>query len=322
MKYMNNGAPIPSSVPTSKSKEREHKNLFGIFRGIIIRAVYPDDPANTIKTRMEYVVKVRGQEYPNAINIRESGGIYNYRERVRKGTEKSESNQLNAGTFDELLDGEHVYVAFLEGYAASPLILGAAEHPLHSKYKKPSSADGVFEVTEFNGVEISIDKESNYLIKHLGMKDKDGNITNPNAVDTFFKINSNGDIELNNGAKILMDDNGIIVEDQFQNKIEMKDGQVNIHVNGDANVGVTGNANLNVGGDASVSADGKATFKGAGGTDLGESGSETNVNGSLVKLAGGGVGVARIGDMVVGTGNHGAPVISTIISGSTKVSAG
>lgn len=66
----------------------------------------------------------------------------------------------------------------------------------------------------------------------------------------------------------------------------------------------------------------KLTLKGTAGTDVGDPGAVTQIQGSQVLLAGGGPPVARLGDMTIGTGNLGAPVISTIIQGSPKVLAG
>jgi hypothetical protein len=66
----------------------------------------------------------------------------------------------------------------------------------------------------------------------------------------------------------------------------------------------------------------KATFAGSGGTTVGDAAAATDVFGSIVKLAGGGAPVARLGDMAVGTGNMGAPVISNIAQGSPKVTSG
>lgn len=61
---------------------------------------------------------------------------------------------------------------------------------------------------------------------------------------------------------------------------------------------------------------------GDSGSEFGSAGSVTEVKGQQVKLAGGGVGVARLGDRAFGIGNMGAPVSSTIIQGSTKVFSG
>lgn len=62
-----------------------------------------------------------------------------------------------------------------------------------------------------------------------------------------------------------------------------------------------------------------AILKGKSKTEIGSGSSPTEVQGSIVNLAGGGAPVAKVGSQAIGTGNQGAPVISTIIDGSTKV---
>lgn len=93
-------------------------------------------------------------------------------------------------------------------------------------------------------------------------------------------------------------------------------------VGGNLTVNVTGNATIKAAGNVEVAADGNATFKGTGMTTVGDGGSPTMVEGQQVTLAGGGPGVARLGDRAFGIGNLGAPVSSTIIQGSTKVTSG
>jgi hypothetical protein len=100
-------------------------------------------------------------------------------------------------------------------------------------------------------------------------------------------------------------------------------------INGDKNVTATNITNttdeefgVSAGGDAKVEAGGMGSFKGTGGTEVGDSGSATDVQGSVVNLAGGGVPIARLGDQAVGTGNAGAPVVSNIVKGSPKVTSG
>lgn len=106
-------------------------------------------------------------------------------------------------------------------------------------------------------------------------------------------------------------------------------GNVTVNTDGNATIAAGGNvevtatdATVTASGNATVSADGNATFKGTGGTTVGDNGSPTNVDGQQVLLAGGGPGVARLGDRAFGIGNLGAPVSSTIIQGSTKVLSG
>lgn len=106
-------------------------------------------------------------------------------------------------------------------------------------------------------------------------------------------------------------------------------GNISVNTDGNASITAGGNvevsatdATVNASGNATVSADGNATFKGTGGTTVGDGGSPTQVQGQQVLLAGGGPGVARLGDRAFGIGNLGAPVSSTIIQGSTKVLSG
>jgi hypothetical protein len=99
-------------------------------------------------------------------------------------------------------------------------------------------------------------------------------------------------------------------------------GDANITADGNVTVSTPGNATVSAAGNATISADGNAEFKGTGGTNVGDAGSTTQVKGSQVMLAGGGPGVARLGDRAFGIGNLGAPVSSTIIQGSTKVLSG
>lgn len=83
-----------------------------------------------------------------------------------------------------------------------------------------------------------------------------------------------------------------------------------------------GKMNISASEDLTASTDTNAKFSGTAMTTVGDAGSPTNVDGSVVKLAGGGPGVARLGDRAFGIGNLGAPVSSTIIQGSFKVTSG
>jgi hypothetical protein len=197
VKYTPDGGVIPSGIPIGDRGSREHRSMFGLYRGVVLNVLYPEDPQNSSGDRIEYVVRVRGQIYPNAINATDAGGIYNYREKVRKSAEKSFSGKLESGTYDENIDGEHVYVMFLEGHGNVPIIVGASEHPKKATYKKKKRADGRFDVNEFNGIEFLIDKDSNYTIKHVGRKDPSGKILNQAAVDSQIKMSKEGDIEFN-----------------------------------------------------------------------------------------------------------------------------
>ena len=78
---------------------------------------------------------------------------------------------------------------------------------------------------------------------------------------------------------------------------------------------------MTIQGAQSLIANGTLTIKGTGGTVVGASSSSTTIDGSVVLLAGGGAPVAVLGNQAIGTGNNNAPVVSTIIEGSSKVFA-
>ena len=231
MRYKSDGSIIPSKIHLGSSGEGA-RELFGVYRGVVLKTVYPDDPKNTTKERVEYVVKVNGQEYPNAINMRDQGGIYNYHEKIRKGSEKALKGEFGKGTFDAELDGEHVYVMFIAGHSSIPLIIGAAEHARQAKYKKHKKADGVFDEREFNGVQFQVDKDSNYTIKQVGRKDKDGAVKNTKAKDAFIRLGGiEGDVILKSAKNALvnMDKDGsvqIISKDGSMLSFNAKDGSM------------------------------------------------------------------------------------------------
>jgi len=206
MKYTKDGGVIPSSVPVGQ-RGGGHFKMFGIYRGTVIRTLFPDDPENRSGERMEYVVKVLGQSYPNASTLRQGGGVHNYNERVFKHTEKAFAGKIDPrSALNENLDGEAVYVMFVDGHGDCPVIVGAQQHP--KQEKKFSKSDGLCDVMEFNGIEISIDKDSNYTIKSVGRKSPDGAIENPDAVGTVFSLKDDGSVEFKSesGSYTLMKD--------------------------------------------------------------------------------------------------------------------
>jgi hypothetical protein len=285
-KYTVDGGVIPSGLGVSERKPKGGKeSLLGLYKGIVFKVVYPEDQQNITKERIEYVVKVKGQLYPNAVDLRRSGGIYNYQERVLKEVERSESGKIDQSVFDNLLDGEFVYVMFLEGNGDIPIIIGSAEHPQKAKYKKSKKSDGRYSVEEFNGVEIKIDKDSNMTIKHVGRKDPGGKILNQAALDSQIKMFGNGDIEINTHGtqgsadlrakftkadkkieiyaqenKIVAGADGIKLTDKFGSFIELKSGAVQDDVVGNKIENASGNKTETIGGNWNINITGNVTI--------------------------------------------------------------
>lgn len=253
MKYTRDGGVIPNGLPTSDRGSRDHYKQFGLYKGQVVEIIYPEDERNLNGERIEYVVKINGQEYPNAVDVRESGAIYNYQEKIYKPVEYSYTGKIDKSTYDEEMDGEFVYVLFLLGNGDIPIIIGGAEHPRHAEYKKAKAEDGIRSIKEFNGLEFEIDKDSNFTITHVGRKDPEtGELLNPESEKCYYKMYGNGDVELNvwgkNGAttdlrmmftketkrfevhaqdnSIYMEASGIRIKDKFNNITEMKSDQI------------------------------------------------------------------------------------------------
>lgn len=214
MRYTRDGAAIPSHVRTRRRNGIDgHYQAFRLAKGHIVRTLYPEERNNSGGKGIEYVVNINGREVSGVSDIRDRGAIYNYSERVRKGFDKSfeAKGSRSTATLPENLDAEVVYLLFLNGDEDYPVIIGSAGHPRHPEYKKVSKADGEFDVNEFLGVEIKIDKDSNYTITQVGRKDVNGELINPDAVGATLIIYGDGDVEIKNknseGKRFFLGDN-------------------------------------------------------------------------------------------------------------------
>lgn len=130
----------------------------------------------------------------------------------------------------------------------------------------------------------------------------------------FFKNNlkgkfndktKKGELEHSSGTKLDIDDAGTLT----------------LSIAKDLNLVIEGKYTVSSKGDISFSSDAKVSFIGKGGTEIGDSGSVTDIKGSIINLAGGGLGVALLSSECIGVGNLGGPVISNIVEGSSKVFA-
>lgn len=105
------------------------------------------------------------------------------------------------------------------------------------------------------------------------------------------------------------------VDETYKKDLKMMvQGQLKIEAKKSAEIKSSGKVN--------IEAVGEAILKGTAGTKVGSGASVTEVDGSIVNLGGGGAPVARVGDSAIGIGVFGIPVVSSIISGSPKVTSG
>lgn len=194
--FTRDGGVIPYGIPVGSPTGNRRQN-FGIRRGYIQRAVFPGDSSN-VTGGLEYEVVINKVEYRGVIDITSGGGIRNNHVRVRAGVECN----LNPFNTENQRDGDQVWCLFVGGDSDIPVIIGGAQHERvadNSDFKAPSKADGEFERYEYNGIEFLTDKEGNYSISVVGLKNPSLPVlipTNPTAIGTKIKINKDGKVEI------------------------------------------------------------------------------------------------------------------------------
>jgi len=159
--------------------------------GRIVAVYPPDSNANSNKKFFEYDVEVDvgaglTKVYPRAVMMDPLGGIadtFNFTPRISQGGQ----GQVDAGT--------RVLLMCINGQGGHAVIIGGAKH--FGRTEKEDKADGHNMVLEFNGINISINKDGDLTILHKGATDAKGKVTD--------------DSEDTNGTKIVLDKNGDVL---------------------------------------------------------------------------------------------------------------
>lgn len=145
------------------------------------------------------------------------------------------------------------------------------------------------------------------------------------------------------GTYLQIDKEGTWLEHIVKDKVSNILANMTVVVGADESHTVTGLFSVNAQGKIALNtqaamdllAQGELKAAGKGGTTVGDSSAATKVEGTQLEVnapttifnsstvqAGGATPVARLGDQCIGTGNLGAPVVSTIIQGSAVLGAG
>jgi hypothetical protein len=168
-------------------------------------------------------------------------------------------------------------------------------------------------VTSSANNKIHIIEDSDNGQEYILLEDKNGNMVKLDYKNNELTIKSLGTTNF----------------DTTKDRNDTVGGNLTVNVTGnsvvnakDSTITASGKSTITATGDATITSSAKAIIKGSSGTDVGDGGSVTQVKGQQVLVAGGGPGVARVGDRAIGIGNLGGPVSSVIIVGSTKVLSG
>lgn len=188
--YSVRSANVP--VKAALSQYRANRDL-NMYRGMIYRVYYTDDPENTTSgsqnPQVVYDViltsgPLEGQILTNVKTASSLGGQFNFEEIVFRKASRPFSGQLRVPLNQQ--DGDVVYIQFVCGNLSSPVIVGAGAHPLDVTNTGATSEDGPRRVVEYNGVNTLIDKNGNWILTRKGgAYDDVADYFTPNARDTI-----------------------------------------------------------------------------------------------------------------------------------------
>lgn len=278
------------------------------------------------------------------------GGLYNYEEYNLRGFKAGESNS-GLGNFT-VVPGDMVIVAAADGDAREGFILGSISH-FGRDEMLPANGDVAF-INEFNGIQTMINKSGEYRRTFKGQPTNLAKLSEaPNGEQyplpeydnnvgfSYYEFDKTGSYLLTDNSS---DSNPQSIKvDKPNGKIQIISGKTSLTIDKNAqsytieNKTVTFNTtdawnlntkltniksdNVNVKA-TKISTEGKWTQKG----NVAVTGN-AEVIGNLkssgkTDLAGGGAGVARLGDTVTVIVTGFGPMTGTITSGSSQVSAG
>lgn len=193
------------SFDSSNNPIKENRHLvrdFGLYAAQIREVIYPDDietPTDGQKQAPEVAYEIiivggprDGQVFPNATTVNRFGGRHNFEEIILKKTTtllgNDPASMLLPTNPMEQLNGDVVYIQFLNGDPRFPIIIGTARHPTQPA-ETAQSSDKQRLQTSYNGVTKTIDKDGVVTWEKAKGKyvdtptpDKEGNLVQ----DTFL----------------------------------------------------------------------------------------------------------------------------------------
>ena len=254
--------------------------------------LYTDDLENTTrnspKREIQYNCTIVGGNLDGMrlFNVRDTvkqGGQFNASAQVRSAVRKGRLEPPITDPQDT--DGDYVLVCLVGNNPYRSRIVQGLPHPKNN-LMDIKKEDGIHEVMEYNGMQIATDKDGALTITNTGgPKNVDGQSTNENAAGACIKISADGAMSMEkDGKKIELDKDGqILINGPDDTIFSLKDG---------------GNSEIS---SNQMELKAKNAF---------------NVKSTLTQIGNNGIPSARIGDICIGSGNHGAPVVSKIINGS------
>lgn len=202
----------------------------------IVKKIFQMKDSNELRYLVEtiqYGVKLE----VNAKMMVRFGGIYNYEDYVNRGY-KIDDKPDRVQDFS-VKPGDIVIVAFLGGFAKDAVILGGLQHP--GRKCSLDARDGPSYKSEFNGIEIHINKDGEYKLTFKGQPTNISKLSdiptkkiedpkyNENIAGSFLKFDKTGSFEINDSSN----KNGIqfFKIDKQAGTIEISSGKISFKMN-------------------------------------------------------------------------------------------
>ena len=349
-----------SSAPKTKASD-VYRMDFGLKRGVVKAIYYPDQKENVTKQFVEYDVIVIEERADGAA----ATVIYSRCQTMDKFCTPNDfetfvlqsNSEKDKGRYKQ---GAQVLLLAINGNAAAAkgIIVGGVSYPFATK---PQQSDGKYYESQFNGLNVKIDKDGQYSLTFNSPIDVNRKKTNAKAAGTKMEIFKDGrmkmsdnegqywEIDRANQKSIWANGAESIIIDKKNKKIDLvtsgtmsetiKDSKTTMVTNKDHSIetasgsiieksgkDINREAKANIiekaGANWMFEAGANVIIKSGGNVQIQASGN-AQLKGVLNLIGDGSVLAAGVGiSQCFGIGNLGGPVMSNIITGSSTVLIG
>lgn len=319
--------------------------------GVITECYEINDVNNVNKLTPEYTVITSEQDsgskfktYKNCLSTDGFGGIADFFEYKLRPTEKAfdkkESDKKVSHDFTKQ-NGSTVLILCLDGFSEKAIIIGGIPNLTTENPRKTTlTKDNELHLEgEYNGVNWQVNKDGEFTLTFRSKTDNDGKPADDKAGGTHFQINKKGSVDINTNLE--GDDETYMRMDKENKDVGLKAG-ANIGLTAKKNIGFNAEANIKGAAKANVefAAEGSAKYSSKSAFDIMSDASLTVKAASVivqsdgdflvesstalidapkVQLGASGTPALVQTTQFIGTGNLGAPVLSTAIGPFSSV---
>lgn len=342
---------VPPSSLLSQLDSKQVSSLTKRFEntplrvGIVIEANDIDNDKNFSKNIPEYTVVTREfnsaggidyKKYSNVISLDKFGGIADFFEYKLRPNKNPIDKEPTKPSYDfAKQNGTLVLLLCLDGFSEQPIIIGGFPNVLDQKTQRKTTLtkeNGLHMEGEYNGINWKINKDGEFVLTFRSPTDNNGKIINNKYSGTFTKIDKTGSFEVkdkHNHVRMDNDKGGISLTTDA-NQTTSADKNIELTAKADFkvksdkwNTEIAGSATnkaaswgMEVSGDVNIKASGPIKLD----SSLLDIKTKTvNVQANSINLGVGGLPALLLTTKFVGTGNGGAPVVSSPIGPFSSV---